>query len=127
MIQVSRWNLAKAQISDAPVKPAKVSPGFFIGPCFGRMILLCLFISGRQYEKTQYFHGVEMAKKKASRGGARPGAGRKVSPEGKAVTVVATVPESLVEGLDAVAEAQGWNRSKAVTEAIRGLLKRKTR
>jgi hypothetical protein len=68
-----------------------------------------------------------MAKKKAAHGGARPGAGRKPNPEGRAVTVVATVPEGLVERLDALAEAEGWNRSKAVTEAIRGLLKRKKR
>jgi hypothetical protein len=65
-----------------------------------------------------------MAKKKAW-GGKRAGAGRPASPEGKAITVVASVPESLVTGLDALAEAKGWNRSKAVTEAIRGLLKRK--
>jgi hypothetical protein len=68
-----------------------------------------------------------MAKKKAAHGGARPGAGRKPSAEGPAVTVVASVPQSLVERLDALAEAEGWGRSKAVTEAIRGLLKRKKR
>ena len=56
---------------------------------------------------------------------ARPGAGRKPSAEGLAVTVVATVPGGLVERLDALAKAEGWGRSKAVTEAIRGLLKRK--
>jgi hypothetical protein len=68
-----------------------------------------------------------MAKKKAVRGGKRPGAGRPVSEEGRAVTVVVTVPETLVASLDAIAEAEGWNRSKAVTEAIRGLVKRKKR
>jgi|EndMetStandDraft_5_1072996.scaffolds.fasta_scaffold2440999_1 hypothetical protein len=68
-----------------------------------------------------------MAKKKAAHGGARPGAGRKPSPDGKAVTVAVTVPEGLVERLDGLAEAEGWNRSKAVTEAIRGLLARKKR
>jgi len=68
-----------------------------------------------------------MAKKKAARGGARPGAGRKPNPEGRAVTVVATVPESLVERLDDVAAADGWSRSKAVTEAVRALLARKKR
>jgi metal-responsive CopG/Arc/MetJ family transcriptional regulator len=67
-----------------------------------------------------------MAKKKAW-GGKRPGAGRPASPEGKAVTVVASVPESLVTGLDELSESEGWNRSRAVTEAIRGLLKRKKR
>jgi metal-responsive CopG/Arc/MetJ family transcriptional regulator len=60
-----------------------------------------------------------MAKKKAAHGGARKGAGRKPNPEGKAVTVVVTVPESLVAGLDALAQAKGWGRSQTVTEAIR--------
>jgi metal-responsive CopG/Arc/MetJ family transcriptional regulator len=65
--------------------------------------------------------------KKTQHGGARKGAGRPANPEGKAVTVVVSVPESLVTGLDAVADAEGWNRSRAVTEAIRGLVKRKKR
>jgi hypothetical protein len=65
--------------------------------------------------------------KKAQHGGARKGAGRPVNPEGQAVTVVASVPESLVDGLDSLAKAEGWNRSRAVTEAIRALLKRKAR
>jgi hypothetical protein len=65
--------------------------------------------------------------KKSTRGGKREGAGRPVGEEGRAVTVVATVPETLVVSLDAVAELNGWNRSRAVTEAIRGLVKRKKR
>jgi metal-responsive CopG/Arc/MetJ family transcriptional regulator len=65
-----------------------------------------------------------MAKKKAW-GGARKGAGRPANPEGKAVTIVASVPESLAAGLDERAQAEGWSRSKAVAEAIRALLKRK--
>lgn len=68
-----------------------------------------------------------MAKKKAAHGGARVGAGRKPNPEGPAVTVVASVPGSLVERLDALAEAEGWGRSKAITEAVRELLKRRKR
>ena len=37
-----------------------------------------------------------------------------------------SVPESLLDRLDAYVEArEGWNRSKAVAEAIRGLLARK--
>jgi hypothetical protein len=68
-----------------------------------------------------------VAKKKSGRGGAREGAGRPVGEEGPAVTVVASVPKSLVDGLDERAKAEGWGRSKAVTEAIRALLKRKTR
>jgi metal-responsive CopG/Arc/MetJ family transcriptional regulator len=36
--------------------------------------------------------------------------------------VAVTVPETLVERLDALAAEREWTRSKAVTEAIRGLL-----
>ena len=67
-----------------------------------------------------------MAKKK-QHGGRREGAGRKINVEGPSVVVTASVPESLVAAMDVVAEAEGWNRSKAVTEAIRGLVKRKKR
>lgn len=65
--------------------------------------------------------------KKPVRGGKRPGSGRKVGLEGRAIVVAASIPESLVEGLDRVAEAEGWNRSRAVTEAVRMLVKRKDR
>ncbi len=66
--------------------------------------------------------------KKRQHGGAHAGAGRKpANPEGPTTTVVATVPETLVASLDDVAKAEGWNRSRAVTEAIRGLVKRKKR
>jgi ribbon-helix-helix CopG family protein len=59
-------------------------------------------------------------------GGSRPGAGRKVSnPEGRTVPLGAAVPEALVAQLDELAEQRGWNRSKAVTEAIRRLVKAK--
>ena len=68
-----------------------------------------------------------MAKKQSKRGGKREGAGRPVGDEGRAVTVVASVPETLVDGLDARAKQEGWSRSRAVTEAIRVLLKRKNR
>jgi Arc/MetJ-type ribon-helix-helix transcriptional regulator len=58
-------------------------------------------------------------------GGRRPGAGRKLaSPEGKATAIGVSVPQTLVERLDALAETKGWNRSEAVTRAIRGLLAR---
>ena len=66
-----------------------------------------------------------MAKKK-KRGGKRLGAGRPVNPEGRAVSVTVTIPEGLVQGLKALAKSNGWSKSKAVSEAIRGLLKRKT-
>jgi hypothetical protein len=60
-----------------------------------------------------------MAKKK-QRGGKRKGAGRKpVHPEGHTVLLAVTVPETLVDLLDGIAEANGWNRSEAVTWAIR--------
>ena len=67
-----------------------------------------------------------MAKKQ--HGGRRAGAGRKQAHmEGPAVVVTASVPSGLVERMNVVAEQQGWNRSEAVTEAIRGLLKRQER
>jgi hypothetical protein len=68
-----------------------------------------------------------MAKKKAAHGGARPGAGRPPNPEGRTVAITATVPESLAEALEAVAQTEGWSRSKAVTEAIRAFVARKKR
>jgi hypothetical protein len=63
-----------------------------------------------------------MAKKKGP-GGKRKGAGRKpTNPEGKTMLVAVTVPVELVEQLDEKAKGEGWNRSQAVTEAIRVLL-----
>jgi hypothetical protein len=64
-----------------------------------------------------------MAKKK-QHGGKREGAGRKVAnpEEGRTMLVAVTVPSELVSRLDDLAANQGWSRSKAVTEAIRGLL-----
>jgi hypothetical protein len=67
-----------------------------------------------------------MTKKKVH-GGKREGAGRKpANPEGKTVVVAASVPIDLVEQLDERREKEGWNRSQAVTEAIRGLLGKKS-
>jgi predicted transcriptional regulator len=64
--------------------------------------------------------------KKKQHGGKRPGAGRKPAhAEGRTVTIAASVPESLVAGLDDLADRKGWSRSTAITEAIRGLLARK--
>lgn len=66
--------------------------------------------------------------KKAKHGGRRPGAGRKLAnPEGATITVAASVPKTLVDALDSFAMSEGWNRSRAVTEAIRLLLKRKAK
>ena len=63
-----------------------------------------------------------MAKKKG-RGGKRKGAGRPpTNPEGRTMLVAVTVPAELVEQLDGLAKERDWNRSQAVTEAIRGLL-----
>ena len=63
-----------------------------------------------------------MAKKKAH-GGKRAGAGRKpANPEGKTMLVAVTVPIELVDQLDGIRAKRGWNRSQAITEAIRGLL-----
>jgi hypothetical protein len=61
--------------------------------------------------------------KKRQHGGKRAGAGRKpIHPEGPTVVLAASVPSSLVELLDLLAANQGWNRSEAVTEAIREML-----
>jgi hypothetical protein len=61
--------------------------------------------------------------KKGQHGGKREGAGRKpIYPEGPTINIGATVPESLVARLDLLAEKRGWNRSEALTEAIRELL-----
>ena len=46
-------------------------------------------------------------------------------PEGPTVVVAASVPEALIAKLDELAEQRGWNRSEAVTEAIRRLVKAK--
>jgi hypothetical protein len=58
-------------------------------------------------------------------GGKRPGAGRKPHPEGPTTVIAVSVPGVLVEHLDALAAQKDWNRSEAVTEAIRRLVKRK--
>jgi hypothetical protein len=72
------------------------------------------------------FKEVGMAKKKPMHGGKREGAGRKAGPEGKAVVLAVSVPSELAEQLDERREKEGWSRSQAVTEAIRGLLGKKS-
>jgi hypothetical protein len=67
-----------------------------------------------------------MAKKKQW-GGKRPNSGRPVGPDGPSTVLAVSVPETLVNELDALCEAKEWKRSQAVTEAIRGLLKREKR
>ena len=63
--------------------------------------------------------------KKKTHGGSRKGAGRKLAnPEGATKTIAASVPEALVEQLDDFAEKKGWNRSQAITQAIRKLVGR---
>lgn len=61
-----------------------------------------------------------MAKKE--HGGKRKGAGRKVGPDGPAIMVAVSVPESLMERLDRLADKNGWGRSQAVTESIRAFV-----
>lgn len=63
--------------------------------------------------------------KKATHGGKRKGAGRPPKGDGKTVVIAASVPEDVAADVDAFAKANGWTRSKAVTEALRGLLARK--
>ena len=65
-----------------------------------------------------------MGKKKLAHGGKRKGAGRPLGPDGPTVAMAVTVPQGLLDRLDALAESRKWNRSQAVTEAIRGLVKR---
>lgn len=63
---------------------------------------------------------------KAKHGGKRSGAGRKpMDPDSDSVTIALTLPESLLERLDALAAKHGWSRAQAVREAIRGLVGRK--
>lgn len=64
-----------------------------------------------------------MAKKKAW-GGKRPNSGRPTGPDGPTAVLAVSVPETLIAELDVLCETKEWKRSKAVTEAIRGLLKR---
>jgi hypothetical protein len=64
--------------------------------------------------------------KKKTHGGKRAGAGRKpIDPDDKAVVVAVSLPGELVAQLDERREKEGWNRSQAVAEAIRGLLAQK--
>ena len=65
--------------------------------------------------------------KKAQHGGARKGAGRPPKQDGKTVVIAASVPAALAGELDTFAESKGWSRSKAVTEALAAMLKRRTR
>jgi len=65
--------------------------------------------------------------KKAQHGGRRPGAGRPPKEGIRTVVIAASVPQDLAGDLDDFAQAKGWSRSKAVTEALRGLLKRRSR
>jgi hypothetical protein len=101
-----------------------VLPGFFFALTYdliyhtkstGEGNLICMILS----------RGKEMAK--SQHGGKREGAGRKTAhpEEGPTVNISASVPSGLVDRLDALAKKRGWNRSAAITEAIRGLLGRK--
>ena len=68
-----------------------------------------------------------MAKKK-QHGGKREGAGRKpANQEGRGETLGGTVPGRHVAKRMADAGGTGWNKSKAVTEAIRSFLAAKKR
>jgi hypothetical protein len=63
--------------------------------------------------------------KKPMHGGKRKGAGRPPKEGEKTVVIGASVPESLATNLDNFAKAKGWSRSKAVTVALRALIKGK--
>ena len=62
--------------------------------------------------------------KKSNVGGKREGAGRKPGPDGPTQLVAVTVPKKFVKELDRLCKTREWNRSHAVTEAIRALLAR---
>lgn len=64
-----------------------------------------------------------MAKKKPRLGGIREGAGRKkIHPEGATVPVTVRMPETLIEGIEAIAAQRDQSRSEIVTEAVRMFL-----
>lgn len=65
--------------------------------------------------------------KKVSHGGKRKGAGRPPSTGEKTVVVAVSVPETLAGDLDSFAKAKGWSRSRAVTEALATMLKRRVK
>jgi hypothetical protein len=50
---------------------------------------------------------------------------RSIDPDSHSVTTALSVPESVLERLDALATKHDWNRAEAVREAIRGLVCRK--
>lgn len=66
-----------------------------------------------------------MDTKRPGRGGRREGAGRKTTahPEGACRIIGASVPVPLVDELDREGAARGLNRSQAVTQAIRVMLR----
>jgi metal-responsive CopG/Arc/MetJ family transcriptional regulator len=54
-----------------------------------------------------------------TRGGKRPGSGRKsISSADKALTVAITLPPSLLERIDAASKAAGKSRSRFVVEIL---------
>jgi len=59
-------------------------------------------------------------------GGKRDGAGRpSANPEGRTEMITVRIPETLVAQLGELACKEGWNRSQAITEAVRRLVKAK--
>jgi hypothetical protein len=57
-------------------------------------------------------------------GGKREGAGRpSTNPEGPTALMSVRVPAALIAKLDELAEQRGWNRSQAVSEAVRRLVR----
>jgi hypothetical protein len=98
-------------------------PKFFYWSLIGR---LNCFNQYYNMNSILIFRGSFMAKK-AQRGGARKGAGRPPKEGIKTVVIGVSIPEDLASELDTFAKAKGWARSRAVTEALAAMLKRKTR
>jgi hypothetical protein len=104
------------------MRPAKASSGFFVG-LTANYDLLYKSYRPCQHDLYNFSSDYKMAKKKKQWGGKRPGAGRPTSnTEGPTVLVAVTVPETLIDRLEGIAKASGWNKSEAVTQAIRAFI-----
>jgi hypothetical protein len=122
IIELLRLRLAEASCGSPTVTLPGFS-GFFIGLAGPHG-----FIIINQVGLSTWFSinipRCKMAKKKQW-GGKRPNSGRPIGQDGPTSVLAVSVPESLANDLDSYAKAKGWSRSKAVTVAIRALIKGK--
>jgi hypothetical protein len=124
-IEVSRTDWAKAWLISPHRDLAGLRWGFLLGLPAQHDSIIFSQVGFVNLIINNFFKESKMAK--AQHGGKRPGAGRKVAnpDEGRTVTMAVSVPETLLANLDALATERAWNRSEAVTEAIRRLVKAK--